>query len=236
MSDDSNLYLRQLLAGRDHARTHPVAGQMMNFAYLLGCRETGECLAVDPTWDPQGIVDIAREDGMTVVGAVATHGHPDHVGGTMMGLDVPGVAELLGLIDGPLHSHPLEAPLLQTLTGVAPERMELHEDQTTFPVGTVEVQVLHTPGHSPGSISLVAGGHVLTGDVLFVGACGRTDLPGADPKVMLESLQRLATLPDETVVLPGHHYGGAVRSTIADERRTNPYLQLSAEDWARMMG
>jgi hydroxyacylglutathione hydrolase len=95
---------------------------------------------------------------------------------------------------------------------------------------------LHTPGHSPGSISLVVEGHVLTGDVLFVGACGRTDLPGADPKVMLESLQRLATLPGETVVLPGHHYGGAVESTIDAERRTNPYLQLSADDWARMMG
>jgi glyoxylase-like metal-dependent hydrolase (beta-lactamase superfamily II) len=230
MSEDNNLYLRQLLAGRDHALHHPVAGQMMNFAYLVGCREAGECLAVDPTWDPRGIVDIARADGMTVVGAIATHAHADHVGGTMMGLDVPGVRELLEQIDGPLHTHPLEAPRLRALTGVAEDRLALHDDGDSFSIGTLEIEVLHTPGHSPGSISLVVEGNVLTGDVLFVGACGRTDLPGADSAVMQQSLQRLAGLPGETVVLPGHHYGGAVESTIANERRTNPYLQLSADD------
>ena len=228
MTEASNLYLRQLLAGRDHAMTHPVAGQMMNFAYLVGCREAGECLVVDPSWDPQGLVDIAKEDGLQVVGAVATHGHPDHVGGSMMGLDVPGVLELLQLVDGPLHTHPQEEPVLQAVTG--------HEDGDTIQVGSVEIRVIHTPGHSPGSISLEVEGHVITGDVLFVGACGRTDLPGADAGVMFQSLQRLAELPEPTVVLPGHHYGAAVRSTIGDEKRTNPYLRLSPQDWSRMMG
>ncbi len=236
MSDDGNLILRQLLAGRDHARIHPVAGQMMNFAYLVGCRKTGECLAVDPSWDPQGIIDIAREDGLTVVGAVATHGHPDHVGGSMMGFDAPGVRELLEQVEGELHTHPAEATMLGAVTGIPEDRMVLHEDGDTIQVGEVMIEVLHTPGHSPGSISLLVEGHLMTGDVLFVGACGRTDLPGADPAVMFRSLHRLAQLPGETVVLPGHHYGGAVRSTIADERRTNPYLKVSPDDWKRMMG
>lgn len=236
MTEANDLYLRQLLAGRDHALNHPVAGQMMNFAYLVGCKSTGECLVVDPSWDPRGLVDIAKADGLEVVGAVATHGHPDHVGGSMMGFDVPGVRELLPLIDGPLHTHPAEAPVLQVVTGLTVDQLTPHEDGDTIRVGTVDIRVLHTPGHSPGSISLEVEGHVLTGDVLFVGACGRTDLPGADPKIMLQSLQRLAELPEETVVLPGHHYGGAVRSTIGDEKRTNPYMKLSPADWARMMG
>lgn len=236
MSDNDNFYIKQLLAGRDHARTHPVAGQMMNLAYLVGCRSTNECLVVDPTWDPRGLLDIAAADGMTVVGIVATHGHPDHVGGPMMGYDVPGVKELAQQIDGPVHVHSGDAPLLQALTGLADDRLALHEEGDVIEVGEQKLEVLHTPGHTPGHLVLVGGGHAITGDVLFVGACGRTDLPGADPRKMHESLQRLAQLPPETVVFPGHHYGDAISSTIERERKTNPYLRASGSDWSRMMG
>jgi len=234
MSD--TLYIKQLLAGRDHAKIHPVAGQMMNLAYLVGCKEAGECLVVDPTWDPRGLVDIARDDGMEVVGAVATHAHPDHVGGPMMGFDVPGIKEMAGIIEGPVYVHPLEAPLLKALTGLEDDRLALHDEGDAIEVGQQRIEVLHTPGHTPGHITLVAGGYAVTGDVLFVGACGRTDLPGADPKQMFQSLQRLAQLPEDTVVFPGHHYGSAIRSTIGDEKRTNPYLRISPADWSRMMG
>lgn len=231
-----NLYIKQLLAGRDHAKIHPVAGQMMNLAYLVGCKEEGECLIVDPTWDPRGLVDLASADGMKVVGAVATHAHPDHVGGPMMGFDVPGIKELVETIEGPVYTHPEDASLLKALTGLEDDRPELRGEGDTIEIGQQRIEVLHTPGHTPGHITLVVGGHAITGDVLFVGACGRTDLPGASPKLMFESLQRLAQLPDDTVVFPGHHYGPAIRSTIGDEKRTNPYLRITPADWSRMMG
>ncbi len=235
MSEHSTVVVKQLLAGRDHARVHPHAGQMGNFAYLVGCRETGECLAVDPSWDPRGIVEAARGDGLTVVGCIATHGHPDHIGGSMMGMPIPGIVELAEMMEGPVHTHADEVPMLLA-TGIAEDRLALHDDGDEIAVGDTRIQVLHTPGHSPGSISLLVGGHVLTGDVLFVGACGRIDLPGADARQMYASLMRLAGLPDDTVVLPGHAYGPAPRSTVAEERRTNPYLQVgTAEEWVRMM-
>ena len=236
MSDHDHFYIKQLLAGRDHARIHPVARQMMNLAYLVGCRSTNECLVVDPTWDPRGLVDLAAADGMTVVGCIATHAHPDHVGGPMMGFEVPGVKDLAQIIDGPVHVHPADAPLLKALTGLDDDLLALHDDGDVIEVGEQSIDVLHTPGHTPGHITLVAGGHAITGDVLFVGACGRTDLPGADPRKMHESLLRLAQLPPETVVFPGHHYGDAISSTIERERRTNPYLRVSGADGSRMKG
>jgi glyoxylase-like metal-dependent hydrolase (beta-lactamase superfamily II) len=236
MNDSGNVYIKQLLGGRDHARSHPYAGQMGNHAYLLGCRETGECLAVDPSWDPAGIVELARADGMTVVGGIATHGHADHIGGSMMGMRIAGIVELAELVDGPIHTHPDEVPMMLQ-SGISEDRLAQHADGGEIVVGKVHIEVLHTPGHSPGSISLLVDGHVLTGDVLFVGACGRVDLQGADPRKMYASLMRLAQLPPETVVWPGHAYGPAPRSTIGEERRTNPYLQVeSAEAWVRMMG
>ena len=236
MSEESTLYIRQLLAGRDHAKDHPVAGQMMNFAYLVGCRVARQCLVVDPSWDPQGTVDLARADGMEMVGGIASHAHPDHVGGPMMGYDVPGIKELAQTVEGPIHIHPLEVAMLKALTDLGDDRIATHEDGDVVEIGEQRIEVLHTPGHTPGHITLVVGGYAITGDVLFVGACGRTDLPGASPRQMHESLQRLAQLPEETVVLPGHHYGGAMRSTIGEEKRTNPYLSISPADWSRMMG
>lgn len=237
MSETSTLYLRQLLSGRDHARIHPMAGQMMNFAYLVGCTETRECLAVDPTWDPQGIVDVAAEDGMEVVDGIATHGHPDHVGGEMMGMPIPGIRELAEITGGTIHALQPELLMLRAVTGMDEGAFTLHEDGDTIEIGTISIEVLHTPGHTPGHLGLVVEGNVITGDVLFVGACGRVDLPGADPGKMYHSLQRLAALPGETRVWPGHHYGNAITSTIAEENRTNPTLKPDSEEaWVRMMG
>ncbi len=236
-ADHTEPFVKQLLAGRDHAVVFPGAAEMRNFAYLVGCRQTGECLVVDPTWAPDGLLEIANAAGMRVVGAVATHAHPDHVGGSLMGSPIPGLGELADLIDGPIHTHSAEAAFLAGMTGVAQDRLVAHEDGDAIALGQLQIEVLHAPGHSPGSICLFFDGHVITGDVLFVGACGRLDLPGADPAKMYESLQRLARLPGDTVVLPGHDYGAAPRSTIGDEKRSNPYLQIPSKDaWMGMMG
>jgi glyoxylase-like metal-dependent hydrolase (beta-lactamase superfamily II) len=220
----STLFLEQLLAGTDYAKVHPAAGQTATFAYLVGCREAGECLAVDPTWDPRGVIAIAEENGLHVVGGIATHGHPDHVGGQWMGMNIPGLREFAGINDGPIHVHSQEVYMVRALTDLPDERLAAHEEGDVIEVGEVRIEVLHTPGHSPGSITLLVDGHALTGDVLFVGGCGRVDLPGADPTMMRASLERLSKLPGETVVLPGHDYGMAVRSTIAEEIRSNPIM------------
>ncbi len=232
MSESETLFFKQLLSGRDHARIHPIAGQMMNFAYLVGCRKTGQCLAVDPSWDPRGIVDIAKENRLQVVGSVATHCHPDHVGGQMGGMDIAGVRELTELTNGVVHVHKLEAGFLSAITGVPEEKLVLHEDDDLIELGELSIRVLHTPGHSPGHICLLVENHLITGDLLFVGACGRIDLPGAEPKKMFTSLKRVASLPEDTIVYPGHHYGSDITSTIGDEKRTNPYLRMDDIDFA----
>ncbi len=233
----SPLFLQQLLGGRDHASTHPIAGQMANFAYLVGCRESGECLIVDPSWDPVGLVRIAEQHEMRLTGCIATHTHPDHIGGSWMGVQIPGVRELAVEIEGPFHVHTEEAGALREAAGLEAERLIKHGDGDSIEIGSVRIELLHTPGHTPGGLCLLVEGHVITGDVLFVGACGRVDLPGADPRAMFESLRRLGRLPGETIVLPGHDYGMAPRSAIADELRTNPTMRAgSAEEWARSMG
>ena len=235
MTDENALIVKQLLAGRDHAMGHPVAPQMMNFAYLVACAETQDCLLVDPTWDPAGLVEIAESQGFKVVGCIATHGHADHVGGHMMGFEVPGTREIADR--GPIHAHATELEMLTGGTGLPADAFQLHEDGAFIEVGKQRLEVLLCPGHTPGHIVLFGGGAAITGDVLFVGACGRIDLPGSDPRAMYESLQRLGQLPAATVVYPGHHYGGAMTSTIGNEKNTNPYLQISsAEEWTRMMG
>jgi glyoxylase-like metal-dependent hydrolase (beta-lactamase superfamily II) len=230
MDDESasTLFLEQLLAGTDYAKAHPVAGQLVTFAYLVGCRGAGECLAVDPAWDPQGVIAIAEEKGLRVVGAIATHGHPDHVGGQWMGMDIPGLREFAEINAGPIHVHSREAHMVRGLTNLPEGRLVAHEEGDVIEVGEVRIEVLHTPGHSPGSITLLVDGHALTGDVLFVGGCGRVDLPGADPAMMRASLERLSKLPGETVVLPGHDYGMTPRSTIAEEIRSNPIMHAVA--------
>lgn len=152
----------------------------------------------------------------------------------MMGINVPGIREMTQLIDGPVYVHPSDAEFLAILTSVPKERLAIHNEGDDIELGNLRIQVLHTPGHSPGHLCLLAGNHLITGDVLFVGACGRTDLPGAEPAKMYESLKKLSELPEQTIVYPGHHYGAAMTSTIGDEKRTNPYLRLSKSDWDRM--
>ncbi|MBT3217619.1 MAG: MBL fold metallo-hydrolase [Proteobacteria bacterium] len=233
----TTLFIKQLLAGRDHASQHPIARQMMNCAYLIGCSKSKECLVVDPSWDPLGTIEIAKKEGYRVVGAIATHGHPDHVGGSWMGFPIPGLSKLMDAIDGPVYVHPVDAPALTKLTGIEETHQKHKLEGDVIKIGDVSIDVLHTPGHTPGHLTFLCEGYLITGDVLFVGGCGRTDLDGSDVRKMGESLLRLRTLPDETIVFPGHHYGPAIQSTIGEEKRTNPTMRFeSVDQWMRMMG
>lgn len=236
MSD--TLYFRQLRSGREVARANPAAGQMANFMYLVGDRETRECVLVDPAWDVAGLVGEAQKDDMKIVGALVTHYHPDHVGGALFGLEIDGLARLLALNPCPIYVNKHEADGVQFVTGISDTDMKKVDSGDTLRVGNVEIRFLHTPGHTPGSQCFVVRDRLVSGDTLFIGGCGRVDLPGSDPAQMYESLtQKLAKLPDDVVLYPGHDYADRPTSTMADEKRTNAYLAVpTLADWLRMMG
>ena len=239
----ATLYLRQLLAGRDFAKGDRVAAGMQNFVYLVGDADAKECLVVDPAWDVDGIMACAAADDMKIAGALVTHYHPDHCGGSMFGFEVEGLPTLLAKNPCKAHVHKAEAEGVRVVTGLSQSDLVLHDSGDRVAVGDIEIELLHTPGHTPGSQcfrlapSGGAQGALVAGDTLFLQGCGRVDLPGGDPKQMYETLtQRLASLPGELMLLPGHAYGGE-QAKLADVRRTNPSLQLtSLEAFLRRMG
>jgi glyoxylase-like metal-dependent hydrolase (beta-lactamase superfamily II) len=234
---DNPLYFRQLLTGRDIARSDPVARQMLNFVYLVGDRETGEAVAVDPAYAPDEVLDVLAADGLRLTGVLATHYHPDHVGGEMMGLSIVGIGRLLELADVPIHVHRDEARFVSAVTGVT-DALVGHDSGDTVMAGSVPIELVHTPGHTPGSQCFLVDGKLVAGDTLFLEGCGRTDLPGGDPEQMYLSLtQRLAKVPDDTVLYPGHLYSADPSASMGDTRARNYVFQpQSLEDWMRYFG
>jgi hydroxyacylglutathione hydrolase len=219
-------YLRQLKAGRDFAVADRVAAQMVNFAYLVGDRAKGECLVVDPAWDVDGIVAAANADGMRITGALVTHYHPDHVGGAMFGMNVQGLARLLAINPCPVHVHSAEAHGVRKVTGLSATDLVEHASGDRIVAGDVEVELLHTPGHTPGSSCFRCRSALIAGDTLFLQGCGRVDLPGGDADEMRRTLStRLATLPDDLVLYPGHDYGKQPSAPMGEVKRTNPVFR-----------
>ena len=184
------------------------AGEAANFAYLIFCPSTRHGVGVDPSLAPERLLEAVRSRGVTLDLVVNTHGHRDHTGGNQAILQATGAR---------LGAHPADIP-----------EADLPLDEgSTIPVGEGEMSVLHTPGHSPGSICLHIPGALITGDTLFVTFVGRADLGGSDPEALYRSLQRLASFPPETAVYPGHDYGPHPVSTIGSELLHNPYLQCA---------
>lgn len=232
MSDPSDLYFRQT----------PV-GQMANFAYLLGSRSTGEALIVDPAWEVDALLDQAEADGMRVVGALVTHYHQDHVGGSLFGHAIEGLDRLMERSPVPIHVNKQEADGLVQVTGVSRSDLEIHEGGDVVELGAIRTRLLHTPGHTPGSQCFLVEetgrpGQLVSGDTLFLGSCGRVDLPGSNPEDMYHSLNgTLRQLPDDTVLYPGHLYSADPRSTMGEQKRTNPFLRVtSLEMFLSFMG
>ena len=232
------LYFKQLKAGRDFSVGDPVATQMDNFIYLIGDRVAGECLVVDPAWDVQGVVDVAAADDMKVAGALVTHWHPDHVGGPLFGHDVEGIARFLEVTSAPVHVHKDDAWFVEQVTGVAASELAAHEHGHVVKVGEVEVECLHTPGHTAGSQCFRCRGALIAGDTLFLQGCGRLDLPGSDIEQMYDSLyNRLGKLPGDLVLYPGHDYGAKPHAPLQEVRATNPSLRVpDIGMWRRMYG
>ncbi len=182
------------------------AGHMDNFSYLVYCPASGKGLGVDPSFAPETLLEELGQRQVTLEVLVNTHGHGDHIAGNERVLAETGAR---------LAAHPLDMPEAD---------IQLREG-SVLQVGEGQVAVLHTPGHTPGSIALNPPGALITGDTLFVTRCGRADMPSSDPEALYLSLMRLAAFPPETRVYPGHDYGPQPSSTIAFERANNPYLQ-----------
>jgi hydroxyacylglutathione hydrolase len=225
-STRESVYLKQL-----------EVGPMQNFVYLIGDPVARECVVVDPAWETDTIVETAERDGMVLKAALVTHTHQDHVGGSLeswgMPGRIPGVEELLGRVPLKVYVHKAER---QFLKGFGSDLVKV-DNHDTLSVGRLTLTFLHTPGHTPGSQCFLIDGRLVSGDTLFIGSCGRTDLPGSDPTEMYYSLtQRLGALPDETILFPGHNYGGA-SSSIGAEKRQNAFMRFSAlGDFLRAMG
>ncbi len=225
MSEDGDLYFAQI----------PV-GQMANLAYLIGSRSTREVVLVDPAWSVDALLDRAEADGMKPIGALVTHYHQDHVGGEIFGMEIEGVARLLERCPVPLYVNQHEADGTRQVTGASESDLRRMSGGDQIEIGEVRVRLLHTPGHTPGSQCFLveeAGGpgRLVSGDTLFLGSCGRVDLPGSDPEAMYRSLNEiLKRLPDETLVYPGHLYSSEASDTLGNEKRTNPFLRVSSLD------
>jgi glyoxylase-like metal-dependent hydrolase (beta-lactamase superfamily II) len=219
---EDRLYFRQLLAGRDFATNDPLARQMVNFVYLVGDRETGEAVVIDPAYDIDGLLDLLAADDLRLVGALATHYHPDHVGGDMMGYSIQGVARLLERTSVPIHVQADEAVWVQRVTGAAETDLVEHVSGDVVQVGEIPIELIHTPGHTPGSQCFLVDNRLVAGDTLFLEGCGRTDLPGGDPGALYESLtKKLAKVPDDATLFPGHLYSMEPSASMADTRANN---------------
>ena len=230
------LYFRQWLAGRDFAVGNQLARQMVNFVYAIGDHETGEAVLIDPAYAPGELVGMVEADGLKVNGVLATHYHFDHVGGEMSGHAVAGIAELLGIIDVPIHVQSEEVPWVERCTGVNASHMSTHASADKLMVGAIEIELIHTPGHTPGSQCFLVDGKLVSGDTLFLEGCGRTDLPGSDPEEMYRTLQqRLLRISDDTVIYPGHLYSPDSSTPMAEVRKYNYAMApTTAEQWLAM--
>lgn len=238
MADSDRLYFRQLLSGLDLADDDPIAMQMVNFVYLIGDRETGEAVAVDPAYDVAGALDLLAGDDMRLTGVLATHYHPDHVGGDLMGHHIQGIEEVIDRTDAPIHVQDAEAEWVTKATGVSSDHLVAHSSGDTVTVGEIPITLIHTPGHTPGSQCFLVDGRLVSGDTLFLDGCGRTDLPGGDPEQMYLSItQRLAQIPDDTVLYPGHLYSQKPAASMGETRQRNVvYRPQSLDQWLMMFG
>lgn len=218
---NDRLYFRQLLSGRDFAVDDQMAMQMVNFVYAIGDRATGECLLIDPAYDPAALVETVAADGMTVAGVLATHYHADHIGGSIFGHEIAGISGLLEHVSCPIHVQRDEVPWVVRTTGVEETDLVAHDSGDVVRVGDVEIELVHTPGHTPGSQCFLVRGKLVSGDTLFLDGCGRTDLPGSDHHQMIESLRRLSKIDDDVILYPGHRYSLASSATMGVVKQSN---------------
>jgi len=226
MAEDQELIIEQIQIG-----------PMQNFTYLVGSRSTREVAIVDPAWDIDALIERIEARGYNLTGALVTHYHPDHIGGSFGGHNIDGLAELLAHKGVKVYVHKDEADGVRKVSGLSESDLARVDSGDKLDIGNVQVEFLHTPGHTPGSQCFRIENTLVSGDTLFINGCGRVDLPGSNPEDMYHSLQRLRSLPDDTLLLPGHNYAHVPNATLAETRAHNTYLKINDLDtWKTIMG
>ncbi|NLX17991.1 MAG: MBL fold metallo-hydrolase [Desulfobulbus sp.] len=202
-------------------------GMMGVCCYVVSCEETKKAAVIDPGGDETRILDYCQQNGLNLIYIINTHGHPDHVCGNAAIKEETGAEIIMHIDDVRYFSEPGIKGLFSSLgLPESPPADITVKDGDVITVGKERLEVIHTPGHTPGGICLYSPPHCFTGDTLFVGAVGRTDFPGGSMRQLIDGIKsRLMVLPPDTIVWPGHGYGGS-QSTIEREKRSNPYLDL----------
>ena len=207
---------------------------MVNFVYAVGDRDTGQAVLVDPAYDTGGLLDLLEADGMACTGVLATHYHPDHVGGQMMGYDIEGVSRLLERVSVPIHVQAAEADLVKKVTGLEDDCLVSHASGDVVTVGDGRPSSSSPRRATPPAASASWWtARLVAGDTLFLEGCGRMDLPGSDPAQMYESLTtKLARVPDDAVLYPGHRYSLESSATMGITRERNVVFRVpDRERW-----
>ena len=194
-------------------KVHALAlGAYQTNCYIIHDEKSTTCCVIDPGYDPNTILDKLDSLGLTLEAVLLTHGHFDHVGG---------VKELAAETGCDVYLHPDDLTMHPMMTAGALYYTKTYTEGTTLHLAGLDITILHTPGHTPGSVCLLTETTILSGDTLFAGSCGRTDLPGGNWATILKSLKRLASLEGNFWILPGH----GPSTTLRDEKRYNPYLR-----------
>lgn len=201
----SDLYLKQM-----------ELGPMENYVYLVGSKDTREVYVVDPAWQVDTILRVAKEEDLKIIGALISHYHFDHTNG---------IEELLASLQVSIYVNKKDLDYMD----VSKDVLKTVDAGTKVKAGKVEIEMIHTPGHTPGSQCFHVRNHLISGDTLFINACGRTDLPGGNAKDLYHSLTgTLMKMDDSTILCPGHNYADKPTTTMGDQKKHNPYLMCDS--------